>query len=180
MGGMLALGCGVSAPVSNTQTQQSQPQRKPSSQPGVYSFKADFAFTQPEVDASKYAPASALLQQMEQNPSVLSKNEYYAASSAYEPGSASFNKVYETAVKFYPNDEMVNLNRANALMQADNVLGAKDYVDKAGDGPAAIYTRGVWYALRGNFQQAITYFKKADEMGYPKAAAALRALVGSK
>ena len=184
LGGIMVMGCGTSAPVASTQTttqnSQAQPQRKPGSSQGVYSFKADFAFVQPEVDAARYAPAQALLETMEKNPSALSKSEYYAASKAYEPGSALFNKVYEIAVKFFPNDETVNLNRANAKMQADDTLGAKAFLDKAGESAAAVYTRGVWYALRGNFQQALTYFYKAEEMGYPKAAAAVRALVGSK
>jgi len=186
LAGIVACACGSTAvstsTSSNPQTQSSQPQpqRKPSSSQGTNSFKADFAFVQPEVDASRYAPAQALLETMEQNPSALSKSEFFAASKAYEPGSATFNKVYETAVKYFPNDETVNLNRANARMQANDTLGAKSFLDKAGESAAAVYSRGVWYALRDNFQQALTYFYRAEEMGYPKAAAAVRALVGSK
>ena len=182
LSGILACSCGSSAVSigTSTQTQSSQPQRKPSSSQGSSSFKADFAFVQPEVDAARYAPAQALLQTMEQNPSALSKSEYYAASKAYEPGSAGFNRVYETAVKYFPNDELVNLNRANARMQVNDTLGAKTFLDKAGESAAAVYSRGTWYALRGNVQQALTYFYKAEEMGYPKAAAAIRGLVGSK
>ena len=163
-----------------TQSAQPQPQRKPATVSGTSTYKADFAFVQPEVDAAKYAPAQKLLETMEQNPSALSKSEFFAASKAYEPGSATFNKVYETAVKYFPNDETVNLNRANARMQANDTLGAKSFLDKAGESAAAVYSRGVWYALRDNFQQALTYFYRAEEMGYPKAAAAVRALVGSK
>jgi tetratricopeptide (TPR) repeat protein len=186
LAGMLACACGstavstTSSSQAQTQSAQPQPQRKPASPQSSTTFKADFAFVQPEVDAAKYAPAQALLQTMEQNPSALSKNEYYAASKAYEPGSAGFNKVYETAVKYFPNDEMVNLNRANARMQANDTVGAKAFLDKAGESAAAVYSRGVWYALRGSLQQALAYFNKAEEMGYPKAAAAVRALVGSK
>ena len=184
LGGMMVLGCGTSTPAASSQVQtqssQPQPQRKPSSSAGTNTFKADFAFVQPEVDAAKYAPAQKLLETMEQNPSALSKSEFFAASKAYEPGSATFNKVYETAVKYFPNDETVNLNRANARMQANDTLGAKSFLDKAGESAAAVYSRGVWYALRDNFQQALTYFYRAEEMGYPKAAAAVRALVGSK
>lgn len=177
---MLACACGSTA-VSTTsssqpQTQGAQPQRKPASTPSSSSYKADFAFVQPEVDAAKYSPAQKLLETMEQNPSALSKNEYYAASKAYEPGSAGFNKVYETAVKYFPGDEMVNLNRANARMQANDTMGAKAFLDKAGESAAAVYSRGVWYALRGSFQQALAYFSKAEEMGYPKAASAIRAI----
>ena len=184
LGGMMVLGCGTSTPVASSQPQtqgaQPQPQRKPASTQSSTTYKADFAFVQPEVDAARYAPAQKLLEAMEQNPSALSKNEYYAASKAYEPGSAGFNKVYETAVKYFPGDEMVNLNRANARMQANDTVGAKAFLDKAGESAAAVYSRGVWYALRGSLQQALAYFSKAEEMGYPKAAAAVRALVGSK
>ena len=186
LAGLIACACGSTAVSTTsssqvqTQSAQPQPQRKPASTQSSTAFKADFAFVQPEVDATKYAPAQALLQTMEQSPSSLSKNEYYAASKAYEPGSAGFNKVYETAVKYFPGDEMVNLNRANARMQANDTVGAKAFLDKAGESAAAVYSRGVWYALRGSLQQALAYFSKAEEMGYPKAAAAVRALVGSK
>lgn len=179
---MLSCACGSTAVSTTsssqvqTQSAQPQPQRKPASTQSSTAYKADFAFVQPEVDAARYAPAQKLLETMEQNPSALSKNEYYAASKAYEPGSAGFNKVYETAVKYFPGDEMVNLNRANARMQANDTVGAKAFLDKAGDSAAAVYSRGVWYALRGSFQQALAYFSKAEEMGYPKAAAAIRAI----
>ena len=184
LAGMVACACGTAGVTTGTSTQaqgsQPQPQRKPASSQGVYAFKADFAFVQPEVDATRYAPAQTLLQAMEENPSALSKSEFFAASKACEPGSATFNKVYEMAVKYFPNDEIVNLNRANAKMQANDTLGAKDFLDKAGESAAAVYSRGVWYALRGNFQQALTYFRRADEMGYPKAAAAIRAVATSR
>jgi len=178
MGGVLVMGCGVSAPVASTSQPQTQSQSKPavSSSQNVYSFKADYAFEQPEVDASQEASAQELVKKMETSPSTLSLKEFYAASKAYEPGSAGFNKVYETAAKYFPNDETVNLNRASAKMQADDTVGAKPFLDKAGDGAAAVYSRGVWYAKRGNFQQAVPYFRKADEMGYPKAASAIRAI----
>ena len=184
LGGMLVAGCGISAPVSTSSQTQTPVQRKApapqSTNTGTASSKVELAFVQPEVDASQYASAQELIQKMEQNPSVMSRNEFFAASKAYSPGSAGFNKVYETAVKYFPNDETVNLNRASALMQAGDTAGAKPYLDKAGESADAIYSRGVWYFKRGNVQQAVPYFRKADEMGYPKASAAIRAIATAR
>lgn len=184
LGGMLVAGCGISAPVSTSSQTQTPVQRKApapqSTNTGTASSKVELAFVQPEVDASQYASAQELIQKMEQNPSVMSRNEFFAASKAYSPGSAGFNKVYETAVKYFPNDETVNLNRASALMQAGDTAGAKPYLDKAGESADAVYSRGVWYIKRGNVQQAVPYFRKADEMGYPKASAAIRAIATAR
>lgn len=184
LGGMLVAGCGISAPVSTSSQTQTPVQRKApapqSTNTGTASSKVELAFVQPEVDASQYASAQELIQKMEQNPSVMSRNEFFAASRAYSPGSAGFNKVYETAVKYFPNDETVNLNRASALMQAGDTAGAKPYLDKAGESADAVYSRGVWYFKRGNVQQAVPYFRKADEMGYPKASAAIRAIATAR
>lgn len=184
LGGMLVAGCGISAPVSTSSQTQTPVQRKApapqSTNTGTASSKVELAFVQPEVDASQYASAQELIQKMEQNPSVMSRNEFFAASKAYSPGSAGFNKVYETAVKYFPSDETVNLNRASALMQAGDTAGAKPYLDKAGESADAVYSRGVWYFKRGNVQQAVPYFRKADEMGYPKASAAIRAIATAR
>lgn len=184
LGGMLVAGCGISAPVSTSSQTQTPVQRKApapqSTNTGTASSKVELAFVQPEADASQYASAQELIQKMEQNPSVMSRKEFFAASKAYSPGSAGFNKVYETAVKYFPNDETVNLNRASALMQAGDTAGAKPYLDKAGESADAVYSRGVWYFKRGNVQQAVPYFRKADEMGYPKASAAIRAIATAR
>lgn len=184
LGGMLVAGCGISAPVSTSSQTQTPVQRKApapqSTNTSTASSKVELAFVQPEVDASQYASAQELIQKMEQNPSVMSRNEFFAASKAYSPGSAGFNKVYETAVKYFPSDETVNLNRASALMQAGDTAGAKPYLDKAGESADAVYSRGVWYFKRGNVQQAVPYFRKADEMGYPKASAAIRAIATAR
>ncbi len=176
LGALLVAGCGVSAPVTTTTSQASQPQRKPSAP----LLNLELAFVQPEVDASKYGSAEVLLQRLSQNPSGMGKNEFYAASMGSEPGSATFNKVYETAVKYYPADELVNLNRASARMQQGDYSGAKTYLDKAGNSAAAVYSRGVWYARQGNIQQAVTYFRKAGDMGYPKAETAIQAIASAR
>ena len=183
LGGMLVMGCGVMGPVSSTSSQtQAQPQRKPAATQNqtTTSSKFEFAFVQPAVDATKYASAQELQQRMAQSPSSLSLNEFYAASLSSTPGSSSFNKVYEAAVKVFPADNTCNLNRASALMQAGDTAGAKAYLDKAGEGAEAVYSRGVWYALRGNIQQAVPFFSKANDMGYPKAEAAIRTIATSR
>lgn len=184
LGGMLVAGCGISAPVSTSSQTQTPVQRKApapqSTNTGTASSKVELAFVQPEVDASQGVSAQELTQKMEQNPSAMSRIEFFAASKAYTPGSAGFNKVYEMAVKYFPGDETVNLNRASALMQAGDTAAAKPYLDKAGESADAVYSRGVWYFKRGNLQQAVPYFRKADEMGYPKASAAIRAIATAR
>ena len=99
-------------------------------------------------------------------PQKLNLNELYFLASNYETGSDAYNRVFETAVALFPNDESANLNAAVAAMQSGNMVGAQKYLSKAGNSPKAVYTRGVYEALNGNFDAAIPLVERAISMGF--------------
>lgn len=102
-------------------------------------------------------------------PELLSQNEMYRVAQTYEPGSAQFNEVMETAVRIYPNDPTANLNAACARLDAGLYDAAKPYLDKAGSSSDADNARGVYIWMTGDEQEAATLFKKAADGGCAKA-----------
>ena len=83
-----------------------------------------------------------------ESPAKLSLREFFNLSSAYEPGTEEFNKVFEVAVLIYPNNEIANLNAANAAMGVGELSKAERYLAKAGNSPEAEYAREVLAALK--------------------------------
>lgn len=113
---------------------------------------------------------------MAERPQNLSLNEFYLVARKYEPGSAEFTNVFETAVRLYPADPIANLNAANAAISRGNLETAKRYLAKAGDSAEAFYTRGVLAYYREDYDSARSYMNRAKEMGLQQAAAALEDL----
>ena len=95
-------------------------------------------------------------------PSKLSINEMIMLANSLEPGSEEYNNVYETAALLYPTSDVANLNAANAVMQRGDMVTAERYLNKAGDSDAAVYSRGVFAALKGDYHGALQQFKKVS------------------
>ncbi|MCH5319327.1 MAG: tetratricopeptide repeat protein [Paramuribaculum sp.] len=93
-------------------------------------------------------------------PQKLSLDEMFVLAKTLEPGSNEYNEVFETAVRMYPNDETANLNAANSAMQRNDFESAAKYLDKAGQSDAAVYSRGVYATLTGDYPKAIELFSK--------------------
>lgn len=96
-------------------------------------------------------------------PQKLSLNEFYLAAQTYEPGSDDFNEVFETAVRMYPDDEVANLNAANAAISRNDLSSASKYLDKAGDGGEAEYVRGLLEIRYGNLEKALPIFSQLQD-----------------
>lgn len=94
-------------------------------------------------------------------PQNLSLNEMYIVANSYEMGSPEFIELFETAIKYFPEDETANLNAANAALMKGDVEAAKGYLAKAGDAPEAVNARGVIEALEGRYDSARTLFEMA-------------------
>jgi tetratricopeptide (TPR) repeat protein len=94
-------------------------------------------------------------------------------AQTYEPGSEKFNELFETAVRMYPDDAVANLNAANSALLKGDYRSALRYLDKAGDMPEAVYTRGALEVYMGNDDAAKAYFEKALELGVAEAEVAL-------
>ncbi|MCH5221707.1 MAG: tetratricopeptide repeat protein [Muribaculaceae bacterium] len=93
-------------------------------------------------------------------PQKLSLDEMFVLAKTLAPGSNEYNEVFETAVRMYPNDETANLNAANSAMQRNDFENAAKYLDKAGQSDAAVYSRGVYATLTGDYPKAIELFGK--------------------
>lgn len=110
---------------------------------------------------------------MAEQPQKLSQNEFYLVAQEYEPGTAEFTDVFETAVRMYPDDKVANLNAANAAIRRDDFATARRYLDKAGDSAEAVYARGALAVREGDYETARRHLGKAKEMGLEKAALTL-------
>ena len=106
---------------------------------------------------------------MAEQPQKLSQNEFYLVAGKYEPGTDEFTDVFETAVRMFPNDEIANLNAANAAIRRDDFETAHRYLDKAGDSAEAVYARGALAIRKKDYNTARRYLSKAKEMGFEKA-----------
>lgn len=106
---------------------------------------------------------------MKTAPGKLSLQEFYTIANTYESGTPAYNEVFETAVRMYPDDETANLNAANVAMNKRDLTAARNYLEKAGTGKEAEYTRGVLAALEGNYAEAQTHLQQAKAMGVSEA-----------
>ena len=98
-------------------------------------------------------------------PQKLSLNEMFLLAQSYEAGSEEYNNVFETAVRMYPNDEVANLNAANAAMQRNDLPSAEKYLSKAGDTAEVTYAKGVLSALKGDYATAYELVEAAARAG---------------
>lgn len=116
-----------------------------------------------------FSKAEEIKRIMAEQPQKLSQNEFYLVAQEYEPGTAEFTDVFETAVRMYPDDRVANLNAANAAIRRDDFGQARRYLDKAGDSAEAVYARGALAVREGDYEAARRYLEKAKEMGMEKA-----------
>ena len=113
---------------------------------------------------------------MAEQPQKLSLNEFYLVAGKYEPGTDEFTDVFETAVRMFPNDEIANLNAANAAIRRDDFATARRYLDKTGESAEAVYARGALAIREKDYDTARRYLGKAKEMGLEKATLTLKEL----
>ena len=102
-------------------------------------------------------------------PQNLSLEEFYTLAQTYEPGSDEFNDLFETAVRMYPDDPAANLNAANSAILRKDYRSALRYLEKVGDTPEAIYTRGVLEVYMEDNDAAKPYLLEARKLGIDQA-----------
>lgn len=116
-----------------------------------------------------YTSPEEIREVLNTRPGNLSLAEFYTAAEGYTEGSDEFNKVFLTAVQFYPSDEAANLNAANTHMAEGNLPQARRHLERAGDSKEAVYARGIYNALCGNYQDALSLLNEAKNMGVNEA-----------
>ena len=68
--------------------------------------------------------------------------------------SEDFREVFEVAVRLYPDDPVANLNAAFTAMRFGDLGNAGRYLAKAGDSTSAVYARGIFAAMQGDYEAA--------------------------
>ena len=133
-----------------------------------------------EYNIDVYTDVDEIVKIFHTSPNKLSLNELYIASTAFEPGSEEFIRVFEVAVQMYPKDEVANLNAANVAMADNRLKDAARYLDKAGDSIEAEYARGIYLVKIGEYDKAEEIFAEVSMKGIPEAKAMLQQCVELK
>lgn len=120
-----------------------------------------------------YSDPEEIIEIMYTKPQNLSLDEFFSAARTLDPGSQTYNDLFETAVRMYPQSEVANLNAAASAITRGDYASAERYLEKAGDTPQAIYTRGNLKASQGDFDSAIQYFERAAKLKVPEAPKAI-------
>lgn len=126
-----------------------------------------------DFDIREFTDVEEIKRLVETEPQKLSLNEFFLAAQTYQPGSEAYNRLFDTAVRMYPNSEIANLNAANTAMSRRDFTQAAAYLAKAGDSPEAIYARGLLAALQGDNEQALTLLRQAAKLRVADAPAAI-------
>lgn len=126
-----------------------------------------------EYNIRTFSDVEEIARIMAAQPQKLSQNEFYLVAGKHAPGTQEFTNVFETAVRMYPNDEVANLNAANAAIRRDDFGAARKYLAKAGDSAEAVYARGALAVREKDYDAARRYLAQARQMGLQQAAATL-------
>ncbi len=121
-------------------------------------------------DIREFSDVEEIKRLVHTQPQKLSLNEFYLVAQEYESGTPEFAEVFETAVRLYPNDEIANLNAANAEISRGDYGKAARYLNRAGDSTEAIYARGVLAYYTEDMDAARSYLNQAKDKGLPQAA----------
>lgn len=110
------------------------------------------------------------------NPKNLSIEEMFRIAHTYPAGSPEYNKVFMTAVLLNPDHPVANLNAACiALMQGDTA-SAEFYLDKGPESAEKTLATGVLHLLKGEYAEAETKLREAEEAGLQQASRNLELL----
>lgn len=103
-------------------------------------------------------------------PQQLSLDEMFRLAQSYEKGSEDFNKVFDIAVRMFPNDPIANINAAAIELQRGNLQQAEAYLERADEqAGATLINKGVLALLQENLTLAEAYFKAAQSLDAPEA-----------
>ncbi|MCM1139361.1 MAG: DUF3868 domain-containing protein [Muribaculum sp.] len=99
------------------------------------------------------------------DPTNLRAVDFYTLAQSYPVSSKEYCDVFETAVKVYPDDPMLNLNAANIELMRDEYDKAQSHLLKSGNSPLTDYARGILAAKRGDTKGALELFQKSKDGG---------------
>ncbi|MCM1369584.1 MAG: DUF3868 domain-containing protein [Candidatus Amulumruptor caecigallinarius] len=129
-----------------------------------------------DYDIRSYTDINEIRRVLSERPQNLSLNEFFLAAESYPKGSAEYDKVFETAVLYYPDSEVANLNAANSAMNEGDLKRARVLLNRVSGTPSGKYAMAILDALEGNYDAAQAGFEEAVKNGIPEAPAALEEL----
>ena len=106
-------------------------------------------------------------ERMQGKPKLLSQDEMYQVAQTYPEGSHEFNRTLITARQYFPDNDIANLNAAQAaLVEGDPVL-AEEYLKqvKNTNSPEYANCMGVLYIFKENYVAAEEFLLKAQAGG---------------
>lgn len=126
----------------------------------------------PHLRATKFAistrlkpmPDEKLAEIIKTNPNLLSLNQMFRVARLYPEGSEDFDRAIATALRFYPDNEVANLNSAVVALRNNELKTAEALLKKAGNSPEALNARGVLEVYNNNFDKALEYFNAAGNL----------------
>ena len=98
-------------------------------------------------------------------PNQLSKHELWRVAQTFQPFSDDYNRVMQTTLNYYPDDEAANINLANVAIQQRDLLKAETLLQHAGNGSAAENARAVLCIIRGQYDEAARHLDNAQRQG---------------
>ncbi len=119
-----------------------------------------------------YATVEELLEVYKVTPERMRPVDFQRIAAVYPTGSDKYKEIMLKAVEIHPYDPKSNLNAATIAMQAGDLAKAAEYLDRAGDTPEAVYSRGVLAGLQGDLARAEQVFETAAQLGLEQAAEA--------
>lgn len=125
-------------------------------------------------DIKVYTDLENLMRLYNSDPTKLRAVDFYTIAQQYPTGSKQYLDVMKKAFMVYPENPMINLNRANIYLMEGNIDEAEECLYRAGSSPEAYYARGVTAATRENYKDAIKWFKMAEENGIKQAGVYLK------
>jgi len=107
---------------------------------------------------------------LEINPSLLSLNEMFLIAESYPTGGDEFRRVFDIAVKTYPDSEIANFNAAANALTSQDLSAAKKFLAKVAEHDAFYKNNlGMLTAMQGKYDEAADHFRKAVEEGNAEA-----------
>ena len=97
-------------------------------------------------------------------PELLSLNQIFRVARLYEPGTEEFLQTFTTALRFYADDPIANMNAAAAAIDSHEYDRAAELLPKAGDSPEAENARGILAAHNGDLVAARQHFSNAGNL----------------
>lgn len=112
----------------------------------------------------KPLPDEDLCKVIKTTPQLLSLNQIYRVAKCYAEGSEEFHYAMAMALKYYPDEEVANLNGAVLAINDGNLTRAAELLAKAGNSPEAENARGVLCVNNDDLEAAARHFDNAGNL----------------